>query len=128
VINISVKSLCTVFLGLTEHQIDNTEISNMFTKVGKQELDANMQIVLYVSNQASYIEVIIDKDENSTVTSQKTYWKDVEVIYKKIEEESLPTLCSYSDGFFIEGPNHSTILIELISLPDRPTCIMASIT
>ncbi|PZX20118.1 hypothetical protein LX69_00571 [Breznakibacter xylanolyticus] len=126
---ISTSVLFTGFLGLTESQIDgNNPFGSALKKVGKQDLEANMQIILYALSQEQYFEAIVDKDQNGIVVSQKTYWTDIEQFYEMMKKKSIPWLkCGYSDGFYIESPQFEKILFELVSYPGRPTCILTSI-
>ena len=126
---ISTSVLFTSFLGLTEKQIDSTQpFGSALKKMGKQDLDANMQIILYMLSQQQYFEVIIDKDQDNTVVSQKTYWSDIDQYYAFMKKKAIVGLkCGYSDGFYVESPQFEKILFEIISLPGNPNCIMTSI-
>lgn len=127
---ISTSLLFTTFLGLTERQIDsnNHPFGSLLYKIGKQDLDSNMQIILYKLSQQQYFEVIIDKDKDNIVVSQKTYWPDINKLYKQLEENAIPDLsCDYSDGFYLNSPKFGKILCEIVSLPGKPSCIMTSI-
>lgn len=126
---ISTSVLFTAFLGLTERQIDlNNPFGNLLQKMGKQDLDSNMQIILYMLSQQQYFEVIIDKDQDNIVVSQKTYWSDINQFYNHLKEKAIPGLsCGYSDGFYVKSPQFGKILCEIVSLPGKPRCIMTSI-
>lgn len=126
---ISTSVLFSAFLGLTEKQIDaNPPFGELLLKQGKQNLDNNMQIILYMLSQQQYFEVIIDKDQDNIVVSQKTYWPDINQYYSQLNDKAIPCLKSgYSDGFFVNSPQFGKILCEIVSLPGKPRCIMTSI-
>lgn len=126
---ISTSVLFSAFLGLTEKQIDaNNPFGKLLLKQGKQDLANNMQIILYMLSQQQYFEVIIDKDQDNIVVSQKTYWPDIDHYYAFMKNKSIPGLkCGYSDGFYVNAPQFGKILFEIVSLPGKPRCIMTSI-
>lgn len=126
---ISTSVLFTAFLGLTERQIDSKNpFGSLLQKMGKQDLDSNMQIILYMLSQQQYFEVIIDKDQDNIVVSQKTYWPDLNQYYNQLKGKAIPGLnCGYSDGFYVNAPQFGKILCEIVSLPGKPRCIMTSI-
>jgi hypothetical protein len=126
---ISTSVLFTGFLGLTEKQIDlNPPFGKLLQKIGKQDLDANMQIILYVLSKQQYFELMIDKDQNSIVVSQKTYWSDIDHYYSIMKNKAIPGLkCGYSNGFYVRAPQFGKILFEMVELPGKPRCIMTSI-
>ena len=126
---ISTSVLFSAFLGLTERQIDaNPPFGTALMKMGKQNLDCNMQQISYALSQTQYFEVIIDNDQEGIVTSQKTYWTDIEYYYQFMKTKSIPHLkCGYSDGYYVLAPQFGQILFELIFLFGKPRCIMTSI-
>lgn len=127
---ITTSVLFTGFLGLTEKQIDTSHpFGDSLKKIGKQDLDSNIQMILYVLSKQQYFEVFIDKDQSGIVVNQKTYWSDIEHYYEKMKEKSIPWLkCGYSDGYYIESPQFEKILFELVSYPNKPRCLMTSIS
>lgn len=127
-LQISTSVLFTAFLGLTEKQIDaNPPFGSALKKTGKADLDANMQIIQYMLSQVQYFEVIIDKDQENIVVSQKTYWTDLDHFYQLMRAKALPFKCGYSDGFYVSAPQFGQILFEIVSLEGNPRCIMTSI-
>lgn len=126
---ISSSVLFTAFLGLTEKQIDSSNpFGNNLQKIDKRDLDANMQIILYMLSQEQYFELIIDKDQDNIVVGQKTYWPNLNYWYNHLKEKAIVGLkCGYSDGFYVNAPQFGQILCEICALPESPRCILTSI-
>jgi len=126
---ITTSVLFTSFLGLTEKQIDvNNPFGSDLNKTVKQNLPENMQIIQYMLSQIQYFEVIIDKDQDDIVVSQKTYWPDIENYYMLMKKRAIPGLkCGYSEGFYVQAPQFDKILFEMVVLPGKTRCIMTSI-
>jgi hypothetical protein len=122
------SELFTSFLGMTEKEIDlNNVFGTDLKKMGKQDLDANMQIILYMLSQQQFFEVILDKDKGSIVVAQKTYWIDIDENYNSLKRIALPIRCDFSAGFYIQSKKHGKILVEICDNPPANRCILANI-
>jgi len=136
---ISQSELFTTFLGMTEKEIDlNNVFSTDLKKIKKQDLDANMQIILYMLSRQQFFELIFDKDRGNIVVAQKTYWMNIDDFYNSLKQIALPTQDSYygtlkptqygfSNGFYIGSQKHGRIFVEICDNPPANRCILTSI-
>lgn len=120
-----------VFLGITEEQIDAEPMKPFGAKLNKgakKMLSNNMYMLQYFLSDTQHFELFFDMDEGGSVTFQRTFLPNIEKEYNELKKQSIPSLgVAYSDGFFIENNRNGKVLFELLSIPNYPTCIVASI-
>ncbi len=133
---ITLSTLFMGFLGLTEKEVDLYQpFGSALKKIGKQKLDENMESIAYALSPTQLFLLIIDNDNESRVTTQKTYWNDLDKYYEILKKSAVPNMKrSDSNGFYLHSSQlgaricvNGYIFIEKNKHPNDPECIAASV-